>query len=257
MAEERQLEEILLDYVLYAPVGVVVTVLEELPKLSEKGRSKLSLAHVIGRMAVGQVQRRLGRHPARPAPGAPGRHAQPDDQSAATSARATSGPAPSPAPPTDPPARATSGPAPSPAPPTEPAARATNQTDQTSQSAPPTPRARRSSPIGAPGPDDVVARVVAGDRAGRQSRNGRAHEAAGRPHDPAERGHETAGRPEVASLAIPGYDTLAASQVVQRLGSLDPAELEAVRRYESGTRGRRTILHRIAQLSATDGHASS
>ena len=239
MAEERQLEEILLDYVLYAPVGVVVTVLEELPKLSEKGRSKLSLAHVIGRMAVGQVQRRLGRHPARPAPGAPGRHAQPDDQSAATSARATSGPAPSPAPPT------------------EPAARATNQTDQTSQSAPPTPRARRSSPIGAPGPDDVVARVVAGDRAGRQSRNGRAHEAAGRPHDPAERGHETAGRPEVASLAIPGYDTLAASQVVQRLGSLDPAELEAVRRYESGTRGRRTILHRIAQLSATDGHASS
>ena len=51
------------------------------------------------------------------------------------------------------------------------------------------------------------------------------------------------------SLAIPGYDTLAASQVVQRLSSLRGDELEAIRRYELATRGRRTILHRIAQLS--------
>jgi hypothetical protein len=56
--------------------------------------------------------------------------------------------------------------------------------------------------------------------------------------------------PAAASLAIPGYDTLAASQVVQRLSSLRPEELEAIRRYELSTRGRRTILHRIAQLAA-------
>lgn len=50
------------------------------------------------------------------------------------------------------------------------------------------------------------------------------------------------------ALPIPGYDTLAASQVVERLASLSPAELEAVRAYESSTRRRRTVLHRVAQL---------
>jgi hypothetical protein len=59
-----------------------------------------------------------------------------------------------------------------------------------------------------------------------------------------------ASTPVAESLAIPGYDTLAASQVVQRLSSLRPDELEAIRRYELATRGRRTILHRIAQLAA-------
>ena len=51
-----------------------------------------------------------------------------------------------------------------------------------------------------------------------------------------------------ADLAIPGYDTLSASQVVQRLAGLSAEELEAVRDYESGTRGRRTILSKIGQL---------
>ena len=51
-----------------------------------------------------------------------------------------------------------------------------------------------------------------------------------------------------ADLSIPGYDTLSASQVVQRLAGLSADELEAVRDYESGTRGRRTILSKIGQL---------
>lgn len=50
------------------------------------------------------------------------------------------------------------------------------------------------------------------------------------------------------SLAIPDYDSLAASQVIPRLESLDPDELEAIRVYESAHRGRRTILSRIQQL---------
>lgn len=57
-------------------------------------------------------------------------------------------------------------------------------------------------------------------------------------------------RPNGDALAIPGYDSLAASQVVQRLGGLSSTELEAVRTYEEGTRGRRTILNRIGQLQA-------
>jgi hypothetical protein len=80
------------------------------------------------------------------------------------------------------------------------------------------------------------------------------------PREPATRrsaGFATNGRrgeeqdaPSSATLAIPGYDSLSASQVVQRLGGLAPEELEAVRQYESATRGRRTILSKIAQLQS-------
>jgi hypothetical protein len=53
------------------------------------------------------------------------------------------------------------------------------------------------------------------------------------------------------TLAIPDYDALSASQVVPRLESLTTDELESVREYESGTRGRKTILNKIAQLQAS------
>jgi hypothetical protein len=53
------------------------------------------------------------------------------------------------------------------------------------------------------------------------------------------------------TLAIPDYDALSASQVVPRLESLTTEELEAVREYETGTRGRKTILNKIAQLQAS------
>lgn len=59
--------------------------------------------------------------------------------------------------------------------------------------------------------------------------------------------------PSSGDLAIPGYDTLSASQVVQRLAGLAPEELEAVRAYEAGSRGRRTILSKVAQLQSGSG----
>jgi hypothetical protein len=54
--------------------------------------------------------------------------------------------------------------------------------------------------------------------------------------------------PLSSSLAIPGYDTLSASQVVPRLEGLSGEELEAIRRYEEATRARKTVLTRIDQL---------
>ncbi|MGH9245907.1 MAG: hypothetical protein ACRD29_16630 [Acidimicrobiales bacterium] len=54
--------------------------------------------------------------------------------------------------------------------------------------------------------------------------------------------------PAVATLAIPDYDSLAASQVLPRLAGLATDELESVRRYEASHRGRKTILNRVAQL---------
>jgi hypothetical protein len=49
-------------------------------------------------------------------------------------------------------------------------------------------------------------------------------------------------------LAIPGYDSLSASQVVQRLEGLSREELEEVHRHEQAHRHRRTILNRVDQL---------
>ena len=54
--------------------------------------------------------------------------------------------------------------------------------------------------------------------------------------------------PDAAGLAIPGYDTLSASQVVPRLEGLSAEELDAIRAYETATRGRKTVLTRIDQL---------
>ena len=54
--------------------------------------------------------------------------------------------------------------------------------------------------------------------------------------------------PEVETLAIPDYDELSASQVVERLVGLDHTSLDAIRRYELAHRGRNTILGKITQL---------
>jgi hypothetical protein len=51
-------------------------------------------------------------------------------------------------------------------------------------------------------------------------------------------------------LAIPSYDSLAASQVVPRLEGLTPFELESVRRYELAHRGRKTVLGKITNLQS-------
>jgi hypothetical protein len=50
------------------------------------------------------------------------------------------------------------------------------------------------------------------------------------------------------SLAIPDYDGLSASQVVNRLAGLSASELASVQRYEAANRGRKTILSKVAQL---------
>lgn len=60
--------------------------------------------------------------------------------------------------------------------------------------------------------------------------------------------NSTRSGPGAEGLAIPGYDSLSASQVVQRLAGLSQEELAAVGEYEAAHRGRRTILTRVGQL---------
>jgi hypothetical protein len=70
--------------------------------------------------------------------------------------------------------------------------------------------------------------------------------------EPSEGRRAAAARVASEDLAIAGYDSLAASQVVARLATLDVDELRAIRSYERATRGRQTILARIAQLGVAD-----
>ena len=54
--------------------------------------------------------------------------------------------------------------------------------------------------------------------------------------------------PLESELAVPDYDSLAASQVVPRLAMMSVADLRAVLAYEQGHRHRQTILNRVSQL---------
>lgn len=54
--------------------------------------------------------------------------------------------------------------------------------------------------------------------------------------------------PTEQELPIQDYDGLAASQVVPRLATMSPEELQAVASYEAANRARRTILNRVTQL---------
>jgi hypothetical protein len=49
-------------------------------------------------------------------------------------------------------------------------------------------------------------------------------------------------------LPIPGYDQLAASQIIARLPRLSASELDRIAAHESAHRHRRTVLAKISQL---------
>jgi hypothetical protein len=178
----RKVVSEVVDYLVYAPVGLAATVVEELPGLVEKGRSRLTMAKTIGQFAVAmgrqQVEKMIN-----------------DRQSARSAAKAP------------------------PAPPAEQPARRREAAEVTTLHTRGRPQHHESSDT-----DRIPSRPPGGAPAA-----------------------------SPASLAIPGYDALAASQVVQRLAGLSEEELEAVREYEEATRGRRTILGRIEQLSSMRG----
>jgi hypothetical protein len=162
-----------LDLVFYAPVGLALTAREELPRLIEKGRQRVTgqvtMAKVIGQFAVTQGGQEAGKF-----------------FKQATEALIGLGVLPGAGPPVRP------GPA-----------------------------------AGPPGSSSVTDAPSNGSRAGTPV-------AAANPDE----------------LGILGYDALSASQVVQRLAGLSDQELDAVQAYEAATRGRRTILARIAQVQA-------
>ena len=120
-----------------------------------------------------------------------------------------------------------------------------DQIDQVAgdRGAPPRPRPRPAAP----------ARSGAGPRTSGTHTPAPAPPPAAPSGVPAEEG--TAEATSGVDRAIPDYDILSASQVVRRLDGLGPAELRAVLVHERETRGRRTILHRVAQLLVAAGQS--
>lgn len=206
-----------LDLFVFAPVGLAITAAEELPKLAAKGRSRvttqLTMARVVGQFAVtsgrSMIEARLNQSPP---------------------------------------------PAPSTSPLTRPAGGPDLSYDEmlgreTNGSARPPLRPVGVNGTRRPGPADAAPapEVQGGDLPGTDSIESAAAVSASVAGDLSSV-HPAAARPDPSALAIPGYDSLSASQVVQRLAGLSQEELTAVGAYEQAHRGRRTILNRVSQL---------
>jgi hypothetical protein len=132
-----------------------------------------------------------------------------------------------------------------------PPTRSASSTPPAASSAAPAPApAPTSAPSTAPAPSDEQARA---ERLAARPFSGIAGATGmtGSPAPAATPAPPTANdAPAVETLAIPNYDGLSASQVVDRLVGLPRDALEAVRAYESGHRARRTVLGKISQLTA-------
>lgn len=189
MSEQQDPLEQLLDLLVYAPLGLVLSARDVLPTLAEKGRRHLAPQATAARL-VGKLAVRQGRREAEHLVAKARRQAE---SLLGEFVPARSGPGVS-----------STGPV---------AGEAEGGSNGSRPASPPPDAPTGAGPLaGVPDPAPVPSGLDAAD------------------------------------LAIPGYDTLSASQVVQRLEGLTPDELDKVRAYEQGGRGRKTVLSRIAQL---------
>ncbi len=262
MTERERVREALLDALVYAPTGLLLTVLEELPELADKGRrrieGRITTARVVGQFATQMArqqieQRRRGQGTVIGFPGA-GRPSARPTAPEATGAGAS------------------------------PASGATGHAPATASRTPPDPeRTQGDARAGTPGSSDgkvgesdevggsstgagsgtvggsstgagsgtVGGSSTVGGRAGRRAPSKRSpSRRAGGLSSGAAVGSAPAG---TGALGIAGYDTLSASQVVARLAGLSPDQLAAVRAHELAGRHRQTVLHRVEQLLADTG----
>jgi hypothetical protein len=178
--------ERILDLLVYAPVGLVLSVAEAVPDLVRKGRERLGpqvgVARMVGQFAVRQGYRQfLGYATSRGA--FPFGTAQP---------------------------------------------------------------ARTYTAYSADPPGHNGATAVDGHALEAQTTQARTTQ--GLPAEPLAPAGEAPAAPVADDLAIPSYDSLSATQVVERLAGLSRDEVRAVAAYEAATRRRKTVLSRAEQL---------
>lgn len=239
--EKRHLEQAI-ETLVYAPIGLLFEGTSLLPQLVEKGRMQVTMARMVGQFAVKQGQSEAAKAAAKL-------------QEQAAGVLGLIGGA----------VGAGSGIKPTPPSPEQPLPDAAPDAEEVAAPRPTAPRRRTPSPA-----REVTKRVASGGSAPSPSGStgstpataAEAPETTGPPAravaDTGARGAGAASAPvaeppavEASTLAIPDYDGLSASHVVNRLAGLSSDELEAVRRYEALNRGRKTILSKIAQLQSS------
>ncbi len=230
MTEPRSPLESALDLFVYVPVGLAFTAAEEIPKLAAKGRSRvggqITTAKVIGHFVVTQGRKELDRRFRQGGPGG-GERGEPSDTRLSEPIGGERG-EPSDTRLSEPPGGERGEPSD-----TRPAEPAGGERGEPSDT-------RLSEPLGRDRGESLL------PPAGRPgSGRGPAANAPG-PADALDLAAMPV--PAAARLGIPGYDSLSASQVVQRLAGLSSEELVAVGAYETAHRARRTVLTRVNQL---------
>lgn len=228
MTDERNPADVLCDVLLYAPLGFAFEARRLLPELAERGKNQVAAARFLGEIVVQRAGSQLG-----PEVEKAGRDLGRLVESALGSLGLS-------IPPLFPVAEPEPTPAAGPEPDGEPGEQSRTASAPSGELGTP---AGKVAPAGPAAVQASGAGPSTGD--GSSAANGVASgDEAAIPAEPS----EAPASPVADALAIPGYDSLAASQVVPRLASLDVDELEAVRAYESSKRGRRTILNRVDQL---------
>lgn len=209
--EAERVREALLDAFVYVPVGLAVCVAEELPRLAALGRQRLGV-RVSSARAIGEFAVRAGGHELRRLSGRPSAPPPPAARTRPSPVRRA------------------------------PVSRPVPESE-VAPTSPPTATPGRPAATGVAGAPTDAGPSTAGPSPAWGERQ------------PNTSGHPSASHrlvngnvPPVGSLAIPGFDTLSASQVVQRLDGLSREELVSVRAYETSTRARRTIINRVDQL---------
>jgi len=216
-ADKNPLEDAVeqaLDAFVYAPIGLLFDGPGPFPKLVRNGRNQVSNARMMGQFAVQMGKTEVEKRAAEL------------DGPVLDLLRGLGVVPPAPAPPS-----------PAPTPTAESAEAAATPAPSTT-----TGKAKKAASVAKAA--KKAAKVVAG-----ASEDAGANRAAAKKAAAKRTAAVDAATPAVDVLPIPDYDSLSASQVVTRLRGLAPGQLEAVRAYEAGTRGRKTILNRIQQLA--------
>lgn len=239
---EKSPVEQAVETLVYAPIGLLFEGASLLPQLVEKGRMQVTMARMVGQFAVKQGQSEAAKVASKL-----------QDQAAGVldfiGGTVGAGPVVDEVPP----------------PPAEPLPAVAPEAEKLAAPGPVPPRRTGPSPAreaakrvaaGAPAPVPAAAKSPSATKApGKPTAKAHAKAAVVDGAEAAATASETpvAEPPavEASSLAIPDYDGLSASHVVNRLAGLSSDELEAVRRYEALNRGRKTILSKIAQLQSS------
>ena len=227
-SDDKSLPDQALEALLYAPIGIAYEVIDRLPSWVARGKSQATITKMLGKMAVqkgqsefeGVVSDIFGVKLGEEAPEAP--------SAAETPKTPSSGPKTATVSKSKPKASTTAPRAAGDEKPKKPKkkpAKAATKTESKSGSKT-TPKTKKKA----------------------QTKSPKSSTKASKPAKPTKSATAEPKVPVENDLALASYGSMPASQIVKRLDSLSPEQLEAIRVFEETNRHRVTVLNRIRQI---------